>query len=72
MGMTQQAFEQVVILMDAANSEDPNIETADGKEWPEAKWIDIIRKSWNKMSDDAHDFALSGELKLPELLIPLI
>ena len=194
--MTQQAFKQVVTLMDAANSEDPNIETADGKEWPkellyshrmsemlerykpmaddvaklairgqhmlrwksprsdypmnrkgyhqwrtqlytfhansvaelmekvgydevslervrqavgkkalkknkdtqlledvaalvfiehymlafaekhpeydEEKWIDIIRKTWRKMSSDAHDFALSGDLILPEPLIPLI
>ena len=194
--MTQQAFEQVVKLMDAANSEDPNIEMADGKEWPkellyshrmadmlarykpmadhviqlgirgqhmlrwksprsdypmnrkgyhqwrtalytfhansvaelmekagydeaslervrqavgkkaikvnedtqlledvaalvfiehymlafaekhpeydEDKWIDIIRKTWNKMSSDAHDFALSGNLILPEPLLPLI
>jgi len=194
--MTQQAFEQVVKLMDAANSEDPNIEVADGKEWPkellyshrmsemlerykpmaddvaklairgqhiqrwksprsdypmnrkgyhqwrtalytfhadsvaelmakvgyddeslervkkavgkkalkknpdtqlledvaglvfiehymlafaekhpeydEEKWIDIIRKTWRKMSSDAHDFALSGDLILPEPLIPLI
>lgn len=194
--MNQQAFEQVVSLMDAANSEDPNIETVEGKEWPkellyshrmadmlarykpqadhvmqlairgqhmqrwksprsdypmdrkgyhqwrtqlytfhaervaelmqkagyddaslervrqavgkkgikinadtqlledvaglvfiehymlafaekhpeydEAKWIDIIRKTWRKMSDDAHDFALSGKLTLPEPLIPLI
>ena len=194
--MTQQTFAQVVNLMDAANSEDPNIETADGKEWPkellyshrmadmlarykpmadhviqlairgqhmlrwksprdaypmnrkgyhqwrtqlytfhansvaelmtkagyddeslervkkavgkkgiktnedtqlledvaglvfiehymlafaekhpeydEEKWIDIIRKTWKKMSSDAHDFALSGDLVLPEPLIPLI
>lgn len=194
--MTQQAFEQAVTLMDAANSEDPNIVTADGKDWPkellyshrmadmlerykpmedhvmqlairgqhiqrwksprdaypmnrkgyhqwrtqlytfhadsvaelmtkagfdeeslerarqavgkkgikvnedtqlledvaglvfiehymltfaekhpeydEEKWIDIIRKTWNKMSSDAHEFALSGDLILPEPLIPLI
>ena len=194
--MTQQAFEQVVEMMDAANSEDPNIETVDGKEWPkellyshrmgdmlarykpeadqviqlgirgqhmlrwksprdaypmdrkgyhqwrtqlytfhansvaelmekagydeaslervrlavgkkgiktnadtqlledvaglvfiehymlafaekhpeytEEKWIDIIRKTWRKMSEDAHSFALSGDLVLPEPLIPLI
>ena len=194
--MTQQAFEQVVNLMDSANSEDPNIETVDGKEWPkellyshrmaemlerykpiaddvvklairgqhiqrwksprsdypmnrkgyhqwrtalytfhadrvvelmvragyddeslervkkavgkkdikknedtqlledvaalvfiehymlafaekhpeydEEKWIDIIRKTWRKMSLDAHDFSLSGDLILPESLIPLI
>ena len=194
--MTQQAFEEAVKLMDAANSEDPNIEVADGKEWPkellyadrmsemlerykpesddvaklairgqhimrwksprsdypmdrkgyhqwrtalytfhanhvaeimekvgydeesldrvrqavgkkalkknpdtqllediaalvfiehymlafaekhpeydEAKWIDIIRKTWRKMTADAHEFALSGKLVLPEPLIPLI
>ena len=194
--MTQEAFDEVVKMMDAANSEDPNIETADGKEWPkellyshrmsemlerykpeaddvaklairgqhimrwksprsdypmdrkgyhqwrtalytfhansvaelmekagydeeslervrqavgkkqlkknkdtqllediaalvfiehymlefagkhpeydEDKWIDIIRKTWRKMTDDAHEFALSGKLVLPEPLIPLI
>lgn len=193
--MTQQAFDQAVSLMDAANSEDPNIETADGKEWPkellysrrmsemlerykpmvddvaklairgqhiqrwksprddypmnrqgyhqwrtnlygfhadavaglmskagydeaslervkkavgkrelkvnddtqlledvaslvfiehyllafaekhpeytEEKWIDIIRKTWKKMSSDAHEFALAGNIKLPEALTPL-
>jgi hypothetical protein len=196
MSMTQQAFEQAVELMDAANSEDPNTEVADGKEWPkellyshrmsdmlerykpeadevarlairgqhiqrwksprsdypmnrkgyhlwrtalytfhadkvaeimarvgyddealervkkavgkkqlkkntdtqlledvaalvfiehymlafaekhpeydEDKWIDIIRKTWRKMTPDAHAFALSGKVQLPEPLIPLI
>lgn len=41
-------------------------------EYDEEKWIDIIRKTWNKMSSGAHDYALSGELILPEPLIPLI
>lgn len=41
-------------------------------EYDEAKWIDIIRKTWRKMTDDAHAFALSGKLVLPEPLIPLI
>ena len=41
-------------------------------EYTEEKWIDIIKKTWRKMSDDAHAFALSGSLKLPEPLIPLI
>ena len=41
-------------------------------EYTEEKWIDIIRKTWNKMSEDAHTFSLSGELRLPEPLIPLI
>lgn len=41
-------------------------------EYTEEKWIDIIQKTWNKMSDQAHAFALSGKLKLPEPLVPLI
>ena len=41
-------------------------------EYTEEKWIDIIRKTWNKMSEDAHTFSLSGDLTLPEPLIPLI
>ncbi len=41
-------------------------------EYTEDKWIDIIRKTWKKMSEDAHEFALSGKITLPEPLIPLI
>ena len=41
-------------------------------EYDEDKWIDIIRKTWKKMSDDAHEFALAGKIVLPEPLIPLI
>lgn len=41
-------------------------------EYSEEKWIDIIQKTWNKMTEDAHTFALSGDLTLPEPLIPLI
>ncbi len=41
-------------------------------EYDEAKWIDIIRKTWRKMTDEAHQFALSGKIKLPEPLVPLI
>lgn len=41
-------------------------------EYDEAKWIDIIRKTWKKMSERAHQFALSGGIKLPEPLLPLI
>jgi hypothetical protein len=41
-------------------------------EYDEAKWIVIIRKTWNKMSERAHQFALSGQIKLPEALVPLI
>jgi len=41
-------------------------------EYTEEKWLDIIRKTWKKMSPRAHEFALSGKLKLPAPLVPLI
>jgi len=41
-------------------------------EYDEAKWIDIIRKTWKKMSSRAQEFALSGGIQLPEQLLPLI
>ncbi|MFZ9036618.1 MAG: DUF4202 domain-containing protein [Gammaproteobacteria bacterium] len=41
-------------------------------DYSEEKWIEIIQKTWNKMSDGAHEFALSGNVKLPESLVPLI
>ena len=41
-------------------------------EYDEAKWIDIIRKTWRKMSERAHQFALGGNITLPEPLLPLI
>ena len=41
-------------------------------DYDEEKWLDIIRKTWNKMSDRAQQFALSGSVKLPEPLVPLV
>ena len=41
-------------------------------DYPEDKWLDIIRKTWKKMSAAGHEFALSGKIKLPEALVPLI
>lgn len=41
-------------------------------EYSDEKWIGIIRKTWKKMSLDAHEFAISGGIKLPESLVPLI
>ena len=41
-------------------------------EYDEQKWLDIVRKTWRKMSDSAHQFALEGQIILPEPLIPLI
>lgn len=41
-------------------------------EYDEAKWIQIIKKTWQKMSPRAHEFALASKIKLPEALKPLI
>ncbi|MDP1526588.1 MAG: DUF4202 domain-containing protein [Rhodocyclaceae bacterium] len=41
-------------------------------DYSEEKWLDIVRKTWKKMSERAHAYALSGQLKLPEPLVPLI
>lgn len=46
---------------------------AQGKpDYDEAKWIDIVRKTWRKMSARAHAFATGGGIRLPEPLAPLI
>ena len=41
-------------------------------EYSEEKWLQIIRKTWKKMSGRAREFALSGAIRLPEPLVPLI
>jgi hypothetical protein len=41
-------------------------------EYDAEKWCGIIRKTWEKMSMRARDFAQSGGIRLPEPLIPLI
>ena len=41
-------------------------------EYDEEKWLDIIRKTWKKMSEQGQQFALSGNITLPEPLVPLI
>jgi hypothetical protein len=41
-------------------------------EYDEDKWLDIIRKTWKKMSGRAQQFALGGGITLPEPLLPLI
>lgn len=41
-------------------------------DYSEEKWVEIIQKTWNKMSSNAHQFALSGAIKLPEPLVPLV
>ncbi|MBS1159607.1 MAG: hypothetical protein H6R15_2026 [Proteobacteria bacterium] len=41
-------------------------------DYSEEKWLGIIRKTWKKMSDNAHAFATSGGITLPPALLPLI
>jgi len=41
-------------------------------DYSDEKWIEIIQKTWHKMSANAHEFALSGAVTLPESLTPLI
>ncbi len=41
-------------------------------EYDEAKWIDIIQKTWRKMSAQAQKFALDKGINLPQSLAPLI
>lgn len=41
-------------------------------DYGEEKWLDIIGKTWKKMSPAARQFALSGAIRLPEPLVPLI
>lgn len=41
-------------------------------EYDEPKWLEIIRKTWKKMSENGQQFALSGAISLPEPLVPLI
>lgn len=40
--------------------------------YSEEKWLGIIRKTWQKMSERGREFALSGRVRLPENLLPLI
>lgn len=41
-------------------------------DYDEEKWIGIIQKTWHKMSTEAHQFTLSGAVRLPASLAPLI
>lgn len=41
-------------------------------EYDEQKWLDIIRRIWNKMSAQAHQFVLAGHIRLPDSLAALI
>ncbi len=37
-------------------------------DYDEQKWLGIIRKTWQKMSNEAHEFVLAGNISLPEPL----
>lgn len=41
-------------------------------DYDEEKWLDIIHKTWKKMSEQGQQYALAGNITLPEPLIPLI
>ncbi|ATG79483.1 hypothetical protein AOR04_18160 [Pseudoalteromonas sp. 1_2015MBL_MicDiv] len=41
-------------------------------DYNEEKWIGIIRRTWQKMSDEAHEFVLAGNITLPAPLVGLI
>ncbi len=41
-------------------------------EYDEQRWLEIIGKTWKKMSQQAQRFTLRGGIKLPEELAPLI
>ena len=41
-------------------------------DYDEAKWLEILRKTWLKMSQAARDFVLAGKVSLPDTLRPLI
>lgn len=41
-------------------------------DYTEGKWTGILVKTWRKMSPAAREFALTGQLHLPEALAPLV
>lgn len=41
-------------------------------DYSEEKWLDIVAKTWRKLSPRAHAFVLAGGIHLPEHLAPLI
>ena len=41
-------------------------------DYDEQKWIGILQRTWQKMSPQAHDFVLTGNITLPAPLVPLI
>lgn len=41
-------------------------------DYDEEKWLTIVRKTWQKMSENGRQFALAGEIRLPQGLQGLI
>lgn len=41
-------------------------------DYSEGKWLDILRKTWQKMSPGAREFVLAGKVSLPETAQPLL
>lgn len=41
-------------------------------DYDEAKWLEILRKTWRKLSPAAQRFVLAGDIHLPVALVPLI
>ncbi|RLA03359.1 MAG: DUF4202 domain-containing protein, partial [Gammaproteobacteria bacterium] len=65
MSQQQSAFEQSMALIDAANSEDPNKETADGKDWPKEllysqRMSDMLER-YTPDADDAMKLAIRAQ-----------
>ena len=63
--MTLQAFDKAVYLMDTANSEDPNTETADGKQWPKEllyshRMTEMLER-YKPLSDHVIKLAIRGQ-----------
>ncbi len=64
-----QLMEDVVDLVFLEHYLSPFV--AQHPEYDEAKWIDILQKTWKKMSPAGHEAALA-KIKLPQHLLPVI
>ena len=63
--MTQEAYEKAVSLIDAANREDPNIETVDGRQWPKEllysyRMSDMLER-YKPTADEIIKLAIRGQ-----------
>ena len=63
--MTKQCFGKAKVLIDAANSEDPNRETIEGKDWPKEllysrRMLDMLER-YAPDADDAMKLAVSAQ-----------